>query len=97
MATGGFVRWQDPQGCQACRPAGRAILEVRAGDQRRNRPDARPDGTTNADRHRRRGDRVAQLCSRTFCTCSGLLLALLGPPAMSAFAPLLEPERTFVT
>src|SRR5262245_13510477 len=69
MATGGFVRWQDPQGCQACRPAGRAVLEVRAGDQRRNRPDARPDGTAVARRHRRRGNRM--IGRREFITLLG--------------------------
>jgi hypothetical protein len=35
-----------------------------------------------------RADKVIELAIIR-CTCSGLLLALLGPPSMSAFAPLL--------
>jgi putative tryptophan/tyrosine transport system substrate-binding protein len=37
---------------------GRAVGQVRAGHQRRDRPNARPHRTADAARHRRRGDRV---------------------------------------
>ena len=45
-----------PQGRQARGPAGRAVIEVRAGHQSPNRPDAWPHRATDAHRHRRRGD-----------------------------------------
>src|SRR5262249_19403764 len=47
-----------PQGRKACGPAGRAVVEVRAGHQRRDREDAWHHGSTVAARHRRRGHRM---------------------------------------
>src|SRR5262249_40789453 len=57
-----------PQGRKACGPAGRAVVEVRAGHQRRDREDAWHHGSTVAARHRRRGDRVTR---RNFITLLG--------------------------
>ncbi len=48
-----------PQGRQACRPAGRAVLKVRACHQPPNRQDARPHCARQAARARRRGDRMS--------------------------------------
>jgi ABC transporter substrate binding protein len=47
-----------PQGRQARRPAGPAVVEVRTGHQPPDRKDAWPHYTAAAPRHRRRGDRV---------------------------------------
>src|SRR3954471_657085 len=58
MATGRLVRWQNSQGGQAGGPAGRAVLEVRTGHQRRDRQDAGPQRAAVSARYRRRGDRV---------------------------------------
>ena len=46
------------QGRQACRLAGRAGKQIRAGDQRRDRQDARPQRAADAACDRRRGDRI---------------------------------------
>src|SRR5262245_33870186 len=50
-----------PQRHQACGAAGRAVEQVRAGHQRRDRQDARPRSAADAARPRRRGDRVSTL------------------------------------
>src|SRR4029077_17203609 len=68
MATGRLVRWQNSQGGQAGGPAGRAVLEVRTGHQRRDRQDARPQRVAVSARYRRRGDRVKR---REFITLLG--------------------------
>jgi len=47
-----------PQGRQACRPAGHAIEQVRAGHQQSDREGSRPDGAVDAARPRRRGGRI---------------------------------------
>src|SRR5262249_39327257 len=47
-----------PQGREARGPAGSAGDQVRTGDQRRDRPDTRPDRARQATGSRRRGDRV---------------------------------------
>ena len=48
-----------PQGHQARRPAGLAVVEVRAGHQSPDRQDARPHRAAVAARPRRRGDRMS--------------------------------------
>src|SRR6476620_9458350 len=68
MATGGLVRWQNSQGDQAGGPAGRAVLKVRTGHQRRDRQDARPQRAAVVARYRRRGDRMKR---REFITLLG--------------------------
>src|SRR5712671_4237242 len=68
MATGRLVRRQNSQGGQAGGPAGRAVLEVRTGHQRRDRQDARPQRAAVSARYRRRGDRVRR---REFITLLG--------------------------
>src|SRR5262249_11636268 len=61
-----------PQGRQARRPAGRAVEQVRAGNQCPDRPDAWPRRTADAARPRRRGDRVTR---REFNTLLGGIAA----------------------
>src|SRR5262249_5186177 len=56
------------QGRETSRPAGDAVLEVRAGDKRRDRADARPHNTADPTIRRRRGDRVKR---REFITLVG--------------------------
>ena len=53
-----------PQGCQACRPAGCAGVQIRVGDQRPDRQDARPRSACNPAHPRRRSDRVSH---ETYC------------------------------
>ena len=77
------------QGCQASRPAGGAVDQVRAGHQSQRQAlgiNVPPD----AARHRRRGDRVAHFFHARCCTCSGLLLALRSYAENDAQRPLLE-------
>ena len=52
------LRRQDLQGCEACRTAGRAADQVRAGDQFEDRKSARHHHATDAASSRRRGDRI---------------------------------------
>ena len=59
VASGRRLYRPHPQGRQACGLAGGAVEQVRAGHQRRDRPDARPHRAAHAARHRRRGDRVS--------------------------------------
>ena len=47
---------------EACRPAGRAADQVRAGHQSQDRQGARPDGAPRLARARRRGDRIECRC-----------------------------------
>src|SRR5262249_51078734 len=72
MATNGCLCRSHPQGNEACGPASRAVDQVRAGDQRSDRPYSRPRRAANAARPRRRGDRVRR---RAF-------MSLLGGAAM---------------
>src|SRR5262249_6875090 len=58
-----------PQRRQASRPAGRAVDQVRAGDQPQHRASARPGNPADAARPRRRGDRVMR--RRDFITLLG--------------------------
>ena len=58
-----------PQGRKARGPAGRAGVEVRAGDQPPHRQDARPHRAAIAARHGRRGDRMST--RREFVTLVG--------------------------
>jgi hypothetical protein len=48
-----------PQGRRAGGPAGGTGEQVRAGNQRRDRQDARPHRAAHAARPRRRGDRIS--------------------------------------
>src|SRR5262249_15027840 len=57
-----------PQGNEACGPASRAVDQVRAGDQRSDRPYSRPRGASVASRPCRRGDRMNR---REFITWLG--------------------------
>src|SRR5215212_9831093 len=58
MASSRHLRWPNPQGGQARRPACGAIVEVRTRHQPSDRPDARPGGARQAACSRRRGDRM---------------------------------------
>ena len=58
LSSGRRLCRSHPQGRQACRPAGRAVDQVRAGHQPRDRQDARPRRAAHAARPRRRGDRM---------------------------------------
>ena len=81
LAPGGDLRGQDPEGCQAGRPADRAADE-RTGDQRENRQGAGPHSSTIATGARRRGDRVsvADAAYGTFRNCRASLTSRLSRP-----------------
>ena len=65
-----------PQGCEASRPAGAAIDQIRVRHQPSNGASARHRGAASGARHRRPGDRV-NLASHTLvcCICSRPLVA----------------------
>src|SRR5262245_36867234 len=69
MATSGRLRRPYPQGDKACGPASRAVDQVRAGDQRSDRPHSRCRGASRSARPRRRGDRMIR--RREFITLLG--------------------------
>src|SRR5262249_12705833 len=58
MATSGRLCRSYPQGHKARGPASRAVDQVRAGDQRSDRPHSRCRGASRSARPRRRGDRM---------------------------------------
>src|SRR4029077_9005101 len=66
------LHWPHPQGREACRRAGCAVKQVRAGDQPSDRADARSHRAAIAARPRRRGDRmIATMKRREFITLLG--------------------------
>jgi hypothetical protein len=58
LSPGRHLRRKNPRGRQACRPAGSAANEVRAGREPQDREGARPDDPANDPDARRRGDRI---------------------------------------
>ena len=54
----GYLHWPHPQGRKAGRSASRAVDQVRACDQPQHREGNRPRPSANANRPRRRGDRM---------------------------------------
>src|SRR5262249_25910268 len=68
MASGRRLCRPRSQGGKASRPAGGAVLKVRAGHKRGDRADARPHNTADPTIRRRRGDRVNR---REFITLLG--------------------------
>src|SRR5262249_50822785 len=72
VPLGRCLYWPDSQGGQACRSAGAAIYDGRAGHQSQDRQGAWPHHPAPAARPRRRGDRMtAKMKRRQFITLLG--------------------------